>query len=27
MDALNFLLAAAALLVPLGLAWFFINRK
>jgi len=27
MDALNLLLAVAAFLVPLGLAWLFINRK
>jgi len=27
MDALNFLLAIAVLIVPLGLAWLFINRK
>jgi len=27
MDALNILLAVAALLVPIGLAWLYINRK
>ncbi|MDP2882876.1 MAG: hypothetical protein Q8N89_15010 [Azonexus sp.] len=27
MDTVNFLLAVAAILVPLGLAWLFINRK
>jgi hypothetical protein len=27
MDAVNFLMAVAAILLPLGLAWLFINRK
>jgi len=27
MEALNFLLAVAALLIPIWLAWLFINRK
>ena len=27
MNALNFLLAVAAFLIPLWLAWLFINRK
>jgi len=27
MDAVNFLLAVAVFLVPMGLAWLFINRK
>jgi len=27
MDAVNFLLAVAAILLPLGLAWLYINRK
>ncbi|HHV47807.1 MAG TPA: hypothetical protein GXX56_02395 [Rhodocyclaceae bacterium] len=27
MDVVNFLLSIAAILVPLGLAWLFINRK
>ena len=27
MDALNFLLAIAAFLVPIGMAWLIINRK
>jgi len=27
MDAVNFLLAVAAILLPIGLAWLFINRK
>lgn len=27
MDVVNFLMAVAAILIPLGLAWLFINRK
>jgi len=27
MDAVNFLLAVAVILIPLGLAWLYINRK
>jgi len=27
MDAVNFLLALAVVVVPLGLAWLLINRK
>lgn len=27
MDAVNFLLAVATILIPLGLAWLYINRK
>jgi len=27
MEALNFLLAVAALLIPIWLAWLYINRK
>jgi len=27
MDAVNFLLAVAVFIIPLGLAWLFINRK
>jgi len=27
MDAVNFLLTVAVIVVPLGMAWLFINRK